>query len=217
MGNFQTSVVPGHRLAMGVAGHQSEHDRSTGGGLPLMVTISRIILAATLVTALTGSTSALFALTSDPKGAKPTLLICEEEDQSETVAGVGAAWNAEDPTCGPRIPIADSVFRKSFRVTAYCDRGITAAGIPSGYGQCAAPADVPFGSRVYIPELGQYFIVTDRTHRRFRHNTIDVFIPSRADCLQFGRRTLICEIEVPAEPVAYASPALPALIASRWP
>ncbi|MFH1748395.1 MAG: 3D domain-containing protein [Planctomycetota bacterium] len=89
------------------------------------------------------------------------------------------------------------------RVTAYCDRGLTASGVPAGLGQCAAPADIPLGSRVYIPALGRAFMVTDRTHRRFRHNTVDIFISSRQACRQFGRKYLECEFAIIAHPPAY--------------
>ncbi len=76
-------------------------------------------------------------------------------------------------------PESDSaVLYRVCRVTAYCDRGSTASGVPSGMGQCAAPADIPFGSIVYIPALGQRFVVTDRTHRRFRRSTVDIFMPN---------------------------------------
>ena len=93
--------------------------------------------------------------------------------------------------------------RRICRVTAYCDRGTTAAGIPSGVGQCAAPLDIPFGSKVYIPAMGRTLTVTDRTHRRFRHNTVDIFIPSKKACRKFGRRYLECEFIVVDEPPAY--------------
>lgn len=79
------------------------------------------------------------------------------------------------------------------RVTAYCDRGTTAAGVQSGLGQCAAPGDIPFGTLVYIPALDRTFVVTDRTHRRFRRSTVDLFLPSCDDCIQFGRNFLECE------------------------
>jgi 3D (Asp-Asp-Asp) domain-containing protein len=102
--------------------------------------------------------------------------------------------------------------RRVYRVTAYCDRGLTAAGVPAGLGQCAAPADIPFGSKIYIPALGETFVVTDRTARRFRHNTVDLFIPQRADCRSFGRRYLECEIAIPTERVRYASPRLGSLL-----
>lgn len=105
---------------------------------------------------------------------------------------------------GPlHVTLPPRTLRRVQRVTAYCDRGITAAGVPSGYGQCAAPADIPFGSKVYIPALGRTFVVTDRTHRRFRHNTVDIFMSSRKACRQFGRRYLECEFTVVDEPPAY--------------
>lgn len=94
--------------------------------------------------------------------------------------------------------------RRVYRVTAYCDLGITASGRAVGVGQCAAPADIPFGARVYIPALGRSFTVTDRTHRRFRHNTVDIFMPSRTSCLQFGRKYLECVITLPEAPAARA-------------
>jgi 3D (Asp-Asp-Asp) domain-containing protein len=103
--------------------------------------------------------------------------------------------------------------RRVCRVTAYCDRGITASGVPSGVGQCAAPADIPFGSRVYIPALDRTFIVTDRTAKRFRHNTVDIFIPTRGQCRQFGRSYLECEFTIPVKPPRYASPRLARAVA----
>lgn len=94
---------------------------------------------------------------------------------------------------------------RRLRITAYADRGLTAAGVPSGVGQCAAPADVPFGSLVFIPELGRTFVVTDRTAQRFRTNTIDIFIPDRSDCFKFGRRQLDVLIYLPDRPHHYGS------------
>lgn len=54
-------------------------------------------------------------------------------------------------------------------------------------GRCAAPGDIPFGSTVYIPQLDRSFVVTDHTARRFRRNTVDIFISSRKAWLEFGR------------------------------
>ena len=108
----------------------------------------------------------------------------------------------------------DSIYRV-YRVTAYCDRGQTAAGVPSGIGQCAAPADIPFGARIHIPALDRTFIVTDRTARRFRHNTVDLFIPDRDDCMSFGRQYLECQIAIPTDTVRYGSPRLRALVAAN--
>lgn len=98
------------------------------------------------------------------------------------------------------------------RVTAYCDRGTTAAGIPSGVGQCAGPADLPFGTEVYIPALDRTFIVTDRTAKRFRHNTVDLFVPDKTECKQFGRNFLECHIRLPVEKARYGDPDLQAAV-----
>lgn len=82
------------------------------------------------------------------------------------------------------------------RVTAYCDQGVTASGAYTAIGQCAAPEDIPFGSLVYVEELGRTFVVTDRTARRFRKNTVDIFIPSRDACIEFGRKYLECRFTI---------------------
>jgi 3D (Asp-Asp-Asp) domain-containing protein len=108
------------------------------------------------------------------------------------------------PSTGDPRPVPE-VFVATYRVTAYCDQGLTAAGVPSGLGQCAAPQHVPFGARVHIPALGKTFIVTDRTSRRFRHNTVDIFMPERQACLDFGREYLECIIELPRETHRYGS------------
>ena len=111
-----------------------------------------------------------------------------------------------EPRSGPHVEAEAEAgaakagaMRRICRVTAYCDRGTTASGVESGVGQCAAPIDIPFGSRIHIPELDRTFLVTDRTARRFRHNTVDIFIPTREACLQFGRQYLICEVLPPLE------------------
>lgn len=80
------------------------------------------------------------------------------------------------------------------RITAYHDRGVTASGCRSGPGQCAAPAWVPFGSRVHVPGVG-WLRVTDRTARRFRANTVDVWLPTHRKCIKFGVRYLPVRIE----------------------
>lgn len=109
----------------------------------------------------------------------------------------------QDSAATPPAIVRTSV--RNLRVTAYSDRGLTAAGVPSGIGQCAAPGDVPFGSIVYVPALHRAFVVTDRTARRFRGNTIDIFMPSRDQCLLFGRRYLDVLIYLPDRPHRYGA------------
>jgi 3D (Asp-Asp-Asp) domain-containing protein len=124
--------------------------------------------------------------------------------------GKATTIRGDDPKPAAKGKAKSAPIRRRHRVTAYCDRGLTAAGVMSGVGQCAAPADVPFGSRVHIPALGRTFVVTDRTARAYRHNTVDLFIASEEACRQFGRRYLACEITVPEREPAYGEVRVPA-------
>lgn len=120
--------------------------------------------------------------------------------------------SAGRPDSGPGQQANRRVVRRVYRVTAYNDRGLTASGVWSGVGQCAAPADIPFGARVHIPALGRTLVVTDRTHRRFRSNTVDIYMPGYEQCRSFGRRYLECVVEFPPEPFEYGSPELKKLV-----
>jgi 3D (Asp-Asp-Asp) domain-containing protein len=102
------------------------------------------------------------------------------------------------PASRSRSPHTATLHR-TYRVTAYADWGVTASGKQVGVGQCAAPIDIPFGAKVYIPALKREFVVTDRTNRRFRHNTVDIFMPGDQNCREFGRRYLKCEIRLPSK------------------
>ena len=132
--------------------------------------------------------------------AESAIEVVIEAPESEDVddAGVDAAGAQPLARDVPRHhePPRLEPIRRVCRVTAYCDRGLTASGRRVGVGQCAAPPSIPFGSKVYIPALGRSFVVTDRTHPRFRHNTVDIFIPSENRCRDFGRHYLKCEFTV---------------------
>jgi rare lipoprotein A len=129
---------------------------------------------------------------------EPFQLPPQGAESSELVAEAGVT--PDGGSVEPRAPrAAPPVLRRTYRITAYNDRGTTASGRQSGVGQCAAPADIPFGSRIYIPALRRTLIVTDRTHPRFRHNTVDIFMPGQQQCLNFGRKFLRCEITLPSD------------------
>ncbi len=124
--------------------------------------------------------------------------------QSEAAAVAKPAASAPHRSKGvaaehkPVAPKAKSrTLKRVYRVTAYCDDGITASGRRVGVGQCAGPANLPFGSKVHIPALNRTLVVTDRTAKRFRHNTVDIFMPDRADCVEFGRNYLECVVVLP--------------------
>lgn len=137
-------------------------------------------------------------------------------DPAKITTVYSAAFTPHDPATAPlclEFPATPfdvndpAIVERVCRVTAYCDRGLTAAGTMSGVGQCAAPEDIPFGTEVYVPALNRTFVVTDRTHKRFRQNTVDIFIPSYEACRLFGRSYLECQFRLPAE--AWKRPANP--------
>lgn len=91
------------------------------------------------------------------------------------------------------------------RISAYCScekccgpraSGITASGRRVGVGQCAAPSFVPLGSRVKVD--GRWLLVTDRTAKRWRGGTIDVYMPSHREARQHGVKWREVQIERPS-------------------
>ena len=83
--------------------------------------------------------------------------------------------------------------------TAYCETGNpTASGLMPQVGHCAVDkingVTVPFGSKVHLPD-GRVLTVTDRFGDG-RSNCLDIFMASENECWQFGRRNLLCKIEI---------------------
>ena len=84
--------------------------------------------------------------------------------------------------------------------TAYCHTGNpTASGVMPQVGHCAVDkingVTVPFGSKVHLPD-GRVLTVTDRFGDG-RSNCLDIFMQTESECWQFGRRNLVCEVEIP--------------------
>lgn len=51
-----------------------------------------------------------------------------------------------------------------------------------------------FGTRIILPD-GRLLIVTDRFGGGY-DNRLDIFLPTEAECWQFGRQWLKCKVEV---------------------
>lgn len=84
--------------------------------------------------------------------------------------------------------------------SAYCETGNpTASGVMPAVGQCAVDKIngqwIPFGT-VIKTEDGRTLVVTDRFGDG-RSNCLDIFLPTESECWQFGRRNLLCEVELP--------------------
>ena len=98
-----------------------------------------------------------------------------------------------------KLLILIAVFFVTLESTAYCDRGITASGEPAREGICAVDringVTVPFGTRIVLPN-GRVLIVKDRFGANY-NNHLDIWMPTEAECWQFGRRNLVCEVIMP--------------------
>ena len=92
-----------------------------------------------------------------------------------------------------------AVFIATLECTAYCDKGITASGEPVQDGICAMDKlngmVVPFGAKVILPN-GKVLIVKDRFGAG-HNNHLDIWMPSEDECWQFGRKNLVCKVEIP--------------------
>ena len=87
----------------------------------------------------------------------------------------------------------------TLNASAYCDKGITASGEPvqDGFGAMDKLNGmlVPFGAKVLLPN-GKVLIVKDRFGAN-HNNHLDIWMPSEDECWQFGRKNLVCRVEIP--------------------
>ena len=88
----------------------------------------------------------------------------------------------------------------TLQTTAYCHTGNpTASGVMPKVGHCAVDKIngqwIPFGTRI-TTEDGKVLIVTDRFGGSY-NNRLDIFMASEDECWQFGRKNLVCEVEIP--------------------
>ena len=94
-----------------------------------------------------------------------------------------------------QILILLAVFYQTLNVSAYTHSGNpTASGVYPKVGMAAAD-HLPFGSKVTMPD-GRTLTITDRFGGGYT-DRLDVFMNSEDECWQFGRKNLICKVEVP--------------------
>jgi 3D (Asp-Asp-Asp) domain-containing protein/peptidoglycan hydrolase CwlO-like protein len=102
----------------------------------------------------------------------------ESEERSEELTQ--GAPPAPPPPRGNKMTVSS---------TGYCLRGSTATGIPVSWGVVAVdPAVIPLGTRMYVPGYGEG--VAADTGSAVRGRVIDVWFPSCAEALGWGRRTV---------------------------
>lgn len=93
-----------------------------------------------------------------------------------------------------------AVFWQTLNVSAYThSTNPTASGVMPQVGHCAVDKIngqwIPFGTRI-TTEDGRVLTVTDRFGDS-RNNCLDIFMATENECWQFGRRNLVCRVELP--------------------
>ena len=104
-------------------------------------------------------------------------------EQGQTVQEQAAARAA------PAAPLASTPGTITVTSTGYSLPGHTSAGLPVGFGVVAVdPAVIPLGTRMTIPGYGEG--VAADTGSAVSGYTIDLWFPTLADALAWGRRTV---------------------------
>ena len=78
--------------------------------------------------------------------------------------------------------------------TAYTGYSTTSAGQKPVWGTIAVdPKIIPYGTKVYIPQFGRTFIANN-TGGAIKGNKIDIFMNTKKECYNWGRRTIEIQI-----------------------
>jgi cystine transport system substrate-binding protein len=97
--------------------------------------------------------------------------------------------SAATPTTAPATPPAAAPGTLTVTATGYSLPGHTATGVPVGLGVVAVdPAVIPLGTSMTIPGYGEG--VAADTGSAVVGNTIDLWFPTLADAMAWGRRTV---------------------------
>jgi len=87
------------------------------------------------------------------------------------------------------------------KATAYARQGTTSSGARTQRGVIAADPNVlPLGTKVKVENAGRYsgrYVVKD-TGRKIKGRKIDLFIPSRREAKEFGRKDVKVKVVEPA-------------------
>ncbi len=124
-----------------------------------------------------------------------------------TFPGVPVYATPEPPPVAQVVPVVPKLSTTPVEaiVTAYSSSPdetdatpfTTASGEPVSDGTVACPARYPFGTKVYIS--GKLYVCWDRLNPRYQDLEVwDIWMPSKAQAVQWGRRVL--KIEVVDEP-----------------
>jgi 3D (Asp-Asp-Asp) domain-containing protein/peptidoglycan hydrolase CwlO-like protein len=109
----------------------------------------------------------------------------ESRSQDVGSSGGGSGSGAPPPPSAPPTSGA----KMTVSSTGYCLRGMTATGIPVAWGVIATdPTVIPLGTRMFVPGYGQG--VAADTGSAVKGAMIDLWFPTCAQAIQWGRRTV---------------------------
>ncbi len=78
----------------------------------------------------------------------------------------------------------------SVAATCYCSGVLMANGLPPSEGYVANNF-LPFGTQIFVKELGRMFVVGDRIGDL---SELDIYMDSYKECIQFGRQQLTMKV-----------------------
>ncbi len=118
--------------------------------------------------------------------------ISRHEITASRIAARSQAIAPATPPTAPAAPVSStaiSVRQITVTATGYSLSGHTATGMPVGWGVVAVdPSVIPLGTRMSIPGYGEG--VAADTGSAVQGDTIDLWFPSLAQALAWGRRTV---------------------------
>jgi 3D (Asp-Asp-Asp) domain-containing protein len=145
------------------------------------------------------------ALTADAQEGSQSVVSPSVIADSDSIRSIRDTYATNSEASEPvkaaeDVPVPESIeprmIVKTFMASAYCLKGQTASGITTRRGIIAAdPSILPLGSVVRIqagPYSGIYTVMD--TGGAIRGQRIDVFFPSRAEAMKFGRRPVKVEV-----------------------
>jgi len=110
------------------------------------------------------------------------------EEKSQTIASGGGGGGGTPPSAPAPAP-AGPGRTITVEATGYSLQGTTATGVPVGWGVVAVdPSVIPLGTRMTIPGYGEG--VAADTGSAVRGRMIDLWFPTTAQALAWGRRTV---------------------------
>jgi peptidoglycan DL-endopeptidase CwlO len=111
------------------------------------------------------------------------------DSRAQHAVAKAQTFQEQSSSAGPTPTIADGVRTVTVTATGYSLPGRTSSGLPVGLGVVAVdPAVIPLGTRMTIPGYGEG--VAADTGSAVQGATIDLWFPTLADALAWGRRTV---------------------------